>query len=186
MRVGTKSVIFGVHQFIIHPILVAKAWRLLYEVSPSIREWACIVTHDLGYLGCRDMDGEDGVLHPFLGAWIMAALFGAEEQNLALLHSRKIAKILGRPESKLCAPDKISILLYPTWLYLLLGRASGEIQEYKQRMNMPHLDDLEWLEATRQQAYAWTVSNVSLAGQRRLLARFPGVRKNSHVEEAAP
>ena len=86
MRVGTKSLLFGVHQFLWHPVTVILAWRKLYG-WPSARETVCILVHDGGYWKAADMDGEWGMNHPELGAKIAGSLFGDTYYDLVLLHS---------------------------------------------------------------------------------------------------
>lgn len=68
MNVGTKSILFGVHQFAWHPYTVGRAWKKLYKKSPRWWEWVAIIFHDVGYLGCPNMDGEEGQKHPVRGA----------------------------------------------------------------------------------------------------------------------
>lgn len=68
MTVGTKSVLFGVHQFLFHPFTVGLAWRRLYYRWPRWHEWIAIALHDIGYLGKPDMDGDEGQTHPVNGA----------------------------------------------------------------------------------------------------------------------
>ena len=72
MKLGTRSVLFGVHQFIWHPLTVAAAWRQVEGRWPSWWEWIAIFAHDIGYIGCTDMDGESGRRHPVKGAQITA------------------------------------------------------------------------------------------------------------------
>lgn len=132
MRVGTKSLLVGVHQVLWHPITVYLAWRKLYG-RPTLRETFCILVHDLGYLGCADMDGESGIDHPRLGSKIAGKLFGDQYRELVLLHSRHLARKLDAIPSKLCWADKASILFEPEWFYLLRARASGELAEYRAR-----------------------------------------------------
>lgn len=82
MKIGTKSVLFGVHQFLWHPWTVGLAWRQIYDRWPRWWEWVAIAVHDLGYWGCPDIDGELGQAHPVKGAklaewltrWIAATL----------------------------------------------------------------------------------------------------------------
>ncbi len=75
MKVGTKSVLFGAHQFLIHPIVLAIAWWQLYGFPWDPRLWVAFVVHDLGYLGKPNMDGPEGETHVELGASIMHFLF---------------------------------------------------------------------------------------------------------------
>jgi hypothetical protein len=150
MRVGTKSLLIGVHQLVWHPITVYLAWRRLYG-RPTVRETVCILVHDWGYWGSRDMDGQSGINHPKLGSEIAGKLFGGEYRELVLLHSRRLARKLGATPSKLCWADKASILFEPQWFYLLRAQASGELAEYRQKaarwvaLNEPDRQWFRWL-----------------------------------------
>jgi len=144
MKKGTKSVLFGVHCFFIHPFFVAWAWTRLYGFPFDIRLWVAFFVHDLGYWGCDNMDDEKGEMHPYLGARIMHRLFDkknlaynqaeADEEftwhNFTLYHSRFLAKKNNARFSRLCVADKLAIILTPKWLYLFLANISGEIHEY--------------------------------------------------------
>lgn len=148
-RVGTKSLLFGVHQLAWHPFTVTLAWRKLYGVWPTWREFVCILVHDVGYWGCRSMDGVDGEWHPRVGAKIASRLFGHTYYDFVLLHSRYLAKSLDMVPSKLCWADKFSMIYDPQWFYLLRARLSGEIGEYRRKAAARgfialHATDAEW------------------------------------------
>ena len=167
MKTGTKSVLFGVHQFILHPLFVLRAWHILYGKRPRLYELCAIITHDLGYLGKPNMDGKEGETHPEVAAawwrknfgeksrfwWTGDTSFGERVAIEILGHSRFHAKANNLPLSKLFAPDKLSTALYPKWLYLLLGNLSGEIHEYRIRAAVRYSDhgqkghdsQLKWL-----------------------------------------
>jgi len=145
MKVGTKSLLFGVHQVFIHPLWVALAWWKLYGFPFDPRLWVAFIVHDWGYWGCPEMDGAVGGLHPYRGAIIMHKLFDwpriirrkgyAADHNytwrwFCLFHSRFLAKQVGHQPSRLCMADKLSLCLEPWWLYLPRAWASGELQEY--------------------------------------------------------
>jgi hypothetical protein len=130
MLVGTKSVLFGAHCFIVHPWFVALAWWRLYGFPWDVRLWVAFFVHDLGYLGKPNMDGTEGEQHPTFGAKIMLSLFGREWHDFTLLHSRYFAKRLGKQPSRLCIADKLAIVLTPAWLYLPMVRLTGEVKEY--------------------------------------------------------
>lgn len=148
MNVGTKSLLFGVHQFLWHPYTVARAWRFLYGRWPMMHEWICIFCHDLGYWGKPNMDGVEGQSHPEFGALIAAKLvtryvelrhghsyedakfLGELAAKLTLFHSRFYAKRANHEVSALFLPDKLSLLFEPRWFYLLRATLSGEIREY--------------------------------------------------------
>lgn len=130
--VGVKSYLWGVHQFILHPILVAIAWIKLYGWPWQWQIWLSFIIHDVGYLlqRCQDMDGQSGKLHPYSGAKIMLKLQGPYWHDFVLFHSRTIAKRWSAAPSKLAYADKYAICMYPRWIYVLLGSLSGEITEY--------------------------------------------------------
>lgn len=130
MNIGTKSLLFGVHQFLWHPVTVWLAWTRLYG-RPDWRTCICIAIHDLGYWGSPDMDGAKGKGHPMIGALIARKLFGPKYYWLCLLHSRSMALKLGEKPSRLCWADKFSMIYDPSAFYLLRARLSGEIKEYR-------------------------------------------------------
>lgn len=128
--VGTRSVLYGAHQFLIHPLFVAVAWWKLFGFPWDPRLWAAFIVHDLGYIGKPNMDGPEGEAHVEVGAWIMASLFGPAWGDFSRYHSRFYAKRDGRAPSRLCIADKLAVALEPAWLYLPRVIASGEIREY--------------------------------------------------------
>ena len=130
MKVGTKSVIFGAHSFLIHPFFVAAAWWKLYGFPWDPRLWAAFFFHDIGYLGKPNMDSIEGERHVLLGGRIMGWVCGAKWRDFTLCHSRHWAKRLSKPYSKLCVADKLAFVMTPAWLYLPMARASGELAEY--------------------------------------------------------
>jgi hypothetical protein len=77
MTIGTKSILYGAHCFLIHPFIVARAWWRLYGFPWHPLLWLSFFVHDLGYIGKPNMDGPEGKRHPFLGADIMS-LFDRE------------------------------------------------------------------------------------------------------------
>jgi hypothetical protein len=141
MKVGTKSLLFGVHQFVFHPWTVLRAWRKLYGGWPDAVELCAIIVHDWGYWGSPNMDGPEGERHPFLGAKLTARFalwLGWSQQRAAdayfgcLYHSRFLAAKRHAAPSLLCWADKLSVVYDPGWFYLLRARASGELAEYRQ------------------------------------------------------
>ena len=151
MKTGTKSVLFGVHQFLWHPLTVWFAWVWLYRSVPTFREAFCILVHDWGYWGKAKMDDELGERHPEVGAKIAGALFGQEYYELCLLHSRHYARNAGKEPSALCWADKLSIVFEPWWFYLPRAIASGEINEYREMsagfvpLDAPHRQWFNWV-----------------------------------------
>ena len=134
MKIGTKSVLFGVHAFWLHPWIVLRAWFLIHGCRPSLAELMAILTHDLGYWGQPNMDGKDGgEKHPEkAAAWWRGRFgqFGNQVAEIILGHSRFHAAANNIELSALFKPDKLATALYPIWIYLLLGNLSGEIKEY--------------------------------------------------------
>ena len=152
MKVGTKSVLFGAHAFWLHPWFVAEAWSRLYGFPWQPWLWVLFFVHDIGYLGKPNMDGEEGEMHPWTGARILYRLQrlwmwrpwskrhtilsldvprGNEIWgNVALYHSRFLAKKYETTPSRLCIADKLALTLTPWWLYLPMAIATGEIREY--------------------------------------------------------
>ena len=179
MKVGTKSLLFGAHQFIIHPICVAIAWIRLYGFPFSIPIWISFIVHDWGYWGKPNMDGKEGETHVELGARIMHRLFDEKETELSrklkfrnarvfywylydftLYHSRFYAKTNNHSISKLCIADKYAFCIPPKWLYMLLVNMSREIYEYmdvsRQRSGKPPIKDKnEWYEAVNKYMIDW-------------------------------
>src|SRR5271157_893929 len=60
MKPGTRSLLWGEHQFLLHPLFVALAWWRLFGFPLDPRLWFCFFVHDIGYLGKPNMDGTEG------------------------------------------------------------------------------------------------------------------------------
>lgn len=160
MTVGTKSVLWGVHAFWFHPIVVAVAFWKVHRRLPAWWESVAIVTHDLAYWGCEDMDGPSGISHPRGGAFIAAklcSLFSLERSwdayFFSLYHSSNFARLHGAKNSDLYLPDKVSILVESKAWYLFRARLSGELKEFVSRENEKqgcNFTDSEWLDYYRQ------------------------------------
>ena len=133
MKVGIKSLLWGAHHFFLHPLTVYLAWLWLYKSFPTWREALCIGIHDWGYaLGCDHMDDSKGRRHPEWAAGLMERLFyNPYYRDLCLYHSRHYAYMHDHPVSKLYYADKLSFVIIPACVYLLMTRASGELQEYR-------------------------------------------------------
>ena len=162
MKVGTKSVLFGVHCFFIHPFFVFAGWWKLYGFPYDPRLWVAFIVHDLGYWGMPNMDGEEGELHPYFGAKIMRFLFGKEWYGFTLYHSRFLAKRENAQYSKLCVADKLAIGLTPTWMYLPMANLTGEIHEYMGIASIQtsgaieeDLSQAKWHKAVREYCSKW-------------------------------
>lgn len=160
MNVGTKSVLWGVHAFWFHPIVVAIAFWKVHRRIPAWWEMVAIITHDSAYWGCADMDGPEGINHPRGGAALAARICGwfsheraFDSYFFSLYHSSNFARLHGAKTSDLYLPDKVSILVEPRWFYLLRARLSGELDEFVTREALKQkrtFTDSEWLEHYRQ------------------------------------
>jgi hypothetical protein len=71
MKMGTRSVLYGVHNPLLHSWFVAAAWWQLDGFPWDPRLWVAFFVHDFGYWGKPNMDGPEGEGHPELGAKIM-------------------------------------------------------------------------------------------------------------------
>lgn len=166
MRVGTKSVLFGAHCFIIHPFFVLAAWVKLYGFPFDPRLWLSFFVHDMGYLGKPNMDGAEGETHVELGAKIMG-VFGKEWADFSRYHSRFYAKKDGVKPSKLCFADKFAICLEPSWLYLPRVNWSGEINEYMKdcrggkykTMKLSTQSQADWFNGVRSYLKEWVAEH---------------------------
>ncbi len=161
MKIGKRSLLFGVHQFIWHPITVLLAWWKLYG-RPNWRQLVCIIIHDWGYWFSPNMDGPEGELHPEFAAKLAGKWLGKEYFYLCLLHSRHYARNLEVEPSKLCWADKLSIMYEPWWLYPPRAWASGELAEYRQVAADAGFIPLE---ATHREWYRWVQSRLAKIGR---------------------
>ena len=129
MKIGTRSVCFGAHQFLLHPLFVALAWWKLYGFPFDPRIWLAFFVHDLGYIGKPNLDGPEGESHVELGAAIMG-VFGSKWADFCRYHSRFYARRDNAAFSRLCVADKYAFCLTPKGLYLPMVRWTGELDEY--------------------------------------------------------
>ena len=174
MTVGTRSVLFGVHNIFVHPLLVGIAWWKLFGPPLDPRLWIAFLVHDIGYIGKCSVEGPIGETHVELGARIMQALFGKSWGDFCRGHSRYYARSRGLRISRLCVADKLAFVLTPAWLYLPLARASGELAEYmersKERQAGAYLtpaesarlecnNPSEWLKGLQSYTYRWVLEN---------------------------
>lgn len=167
MTRGTLSLLVGAHQFIVHPIAVIIAYRMLYKCWPDLAELLCIIVHDWGYWGCPNMDGDEGSEHPELGARIARRLLkrGDKERGeyyyrWCYYHSRHLAKCDGVGPSLLCWADKLGTAITPWWLYLPGAWLSGELEEYRWQAHQFHAYTGKGvpLSATNRQWFSWMTS----------------------------
>ena len=100
MTIGTKSVLFGAHQFLLHPWFVAWGWWTLYGFPFDPRLWVAFFVHDLGYIGKPNMDGPEGELHPRFGARLMALLFDWTDRTFRFSDGGPIARLQERTANR--------------------------------------------------------------------------------------
>lgn len=128
MKTAPRSYLAGMHNPVIHSATVVVGWIKIFRKLPSVREFVCILVHDIGYLQQASLDGPDNK-HPELGAY-MCRVFGEQYFELCIAHSRDYAKKFGLPLSALGYADKYSVLVYPDWVFNLLIHLGGEAEEY--------------------------------------------------------
>ena len=129
MRTGTRSLLFGAHNLLLHPALVFLAWWRLYGFPADPRLWVAFLVHDWGYWGKPNMDGPEGETHVELGARIMR-LFGPRWEALTRHHSRCYSRRDGMEPSPLCYADKLALCYEWPAFYLFRTRLTGELREY--------------------------------------------------------
>jgi hypothetical protein len=183
MKVGTKSLLYGVHHFMIHPITVFIAWCKLYGFPKDPRIWIAFIVHDWGYWGKSNIDGKEGETHVELGANIMHKLFDTPMKvkdcgrgrsiyvsgnhywyNFTIFHSRFYAEKYNHKISKLCIADKYAFCILPKWLYIILASWSGEIDEYmtKGRSNKVWTSKSNWHDHVYDIMKVWIEENKNI------------------------
>ena len=131
MNIGTKTLLFGCHQFLVHPFFVWCAWLKVYHKLPNPKEAICIFIHDWGYWGKIDIDGSEGEYHPRWAARWTARHLGQGWGYFCMYHSKTLANRDRVQESRLCFPDKYGVTMAPIWWMVLAGKLSGETAEYR-------------------------------------------------------
>ncbi len=147
MKIGTRSVLYGAHCFLLHPWFVALGWWKLYGFPWDPRLWVAFFVHDIGYLGRPNMDGPEGEQHPKVGGQIMFRWFDrvgfwqmvcdgfwghkGSWFDFVVNHSRFLARQRGQKPSRLCFADKMCICITPWWVYRITAGLTGEIREYR-------------------------------------------------------
>ena len=132
LPIGTKTLLFGVHQVFLHPLLVTISWVLLYRSLPTLKELFCIFIHDWGYWGKRNLKDADGDNHPEFGARLAGELLGHEWGDFILGHSNFYMIRTGVKKSKLFNADKYWHCIIPLWVYKLMSMPTGEFKHYRE------------------------------------------------------
>lgn len=126
MTEGTKSYLFGCHQFFMHPFQVIRAWRKLYGKYPKLWQLVCIFLHDIGHLGKDYLsDYEQKKSHWKMGAKIAHRLFGHKGLIFISGHTTQSSRGMSGYRSKLFWADKYSWLIAPRWWLKLNDRVEG-------------------------------------------------------------
>lgn len=94
MKLGQKSLLMGVHQFLLHPFFVAIAWTMLYGIPWNPKLWFCFLVHDWGYWFCTDIDGESGKKHPSFGANLVHFFCDGTKQETTSLRDPKFPELI--------------------------------------------------------------------------------------------
>lgn len=152
MNIGTRSVLFGTHQCLWHPFTVWLAFRRVHKRWPTWWENIGILCHDtFGYWGKPNIDGPEGVQHPYLGAEIAGKIVdlfskqkGWQVREFCLFHSSTLARTCKVKTSNLYLPDKCALLFDPKWFYLFRARLSGELTEFM--AHNPKGGESEWFD----------------------------------------
>lgn len=131
MKEGTKSVLFGCHNPVMHGLAVLRAWKQEYGSRPEWWQVIGIFLHDIGVWGRQYLsDDEAKKGHWILGAWntlylvlwVGQTIFRESYKDANrratyawLFVAGHCPKESGWPESKLARPDKRSWLVAPMW-----------------------------------------------------------------------
>lgn len=136
MRMGTKSLLWGCHQFALHPLFTLWGWVRLYGWgSLNLQSLLAIIVHDWGYWSCPSMDGHRGASHPIRFWHHYGTVWYSEMCDLVWGHSRHLCQKLKMEPSLLCWADKLGTALMPSWLWALMAAASSEGYEYMTNAN---------------------------------------------------
>ncbi len=129
MTEGTKSYLFGCHQFLIHPIIVVIAWKKHFGYMPRLWELVCILLHDVGHIGKDYLsDYEQKKIHWVLGARIALKLFSGKGFVLIAGHTKQSEW----PRSKLFYADKYSWVIAPVWWL----RLSDKVEKFEKQRTL--------------------------------------------------
>jgi len=139
MKLGTRSLLFGCHQILLHPLFTLIGWVKLYGWgSINFQVLLAIFFHDWGYWGCESIDGPDGSMHPFFfPSYFDNSRFNTVRKEITW-HSRHLSAIFDTQPSRLCWADKLGLIIMPPSWWALFAYASGEGWEY---MNNPYGND---------------------------------------------
>lgn len=101
-----------------HPKLGAHIMRFLFDNRDFAGGWVCGASRTAR------------AVSPILDYMFGFSPYCEDWHDFSLYHSRYYAKSRGGQPSQLCFADKLSFTLTPSWLYLPMVSATGEINEY--------------------------------------------------------
>jgi hypothetical protein len=198
MRVGTKSLLFGAHAFILHPVFVFLAYWKLFGFPWDPRLGLACAIHDLGYFSMDFVERPRSEEHVERGGRIMDRLCGRRWGDFVRRHSRSWCDLHGHPYSRLCVADKLAFVITPAWLYLPMARASGELGEYMaaadgrecggkfteaERLLLQSGDPKLWLRGLKSYTQRWVEAHRN--GQCAVCDADAGILKKPMVRAAA-
>lgn len=130
MNEGTKSYLFGCHQFLMHPLQVIRAWRMEYGTWPEWWQIIGIFLHDIGVCGRQYLsDDKAKIGHWKRGAHLARDIVRFICLKLKYSDSKRAIIVVstfylcaghcpeesGFDESKLSRADKRSWVIAPMW-----------------------------------------------------------------------
>jgi len=125
MTEGTKSYLIGCHQFLMHPLWVIMAWRLIYKSWPRWWELICIFLHDIGIVGRQYLSNNKGkkghwekgaILSQNIIFWYFPIKYASHSIDAFYMCAGHCPEESSFPESKLFRADKMSRVIMPTLL----------------------------------------------------------------------
>jgi len=135
MQIGTRSVLFGAHQFLIHPLFVLWACRRLYGTALHVQVVTAAFCHDLGYWGKDGLDTPDGERHVEFGARLMALLFDSRRIEVGSVVRTRTGEmvVVEHPEQAARLSAQAGAVVFNTWgQYSLLHS-----RFYAKRLGLP-------------------------------------------------
>ena len=125
MKEGTKSLLFGCHNPIMHGTWVLLTWRIQYKSWPKWWQIICIYLHDIGIWGRQYLSDDNAKKgHWELGAWLSSHIVWhiAGKRRRSYLFHRSYKFCAGHcpsesqyQKSKLFMADKRSWVVAPMW-----------------------------------------------------------------------
>ncbi len=117
MTEGTRSLLIGCHSFIMHPLMVIKAWHWWFGRWPRPWQIICIFIHDWGIAGRDYLTWKYAkVGHWRCGAHLAYKFFGQKGFDFCAGHTPESTRAFADiKRSDLWYADKASWLVAPIW-----------------------------------------------------------------------